>query len=132
MGLQTNGGKLDERWTFSGFYELRSPNAFSVVIDYHVWRYRLVKWNGVENIENFSTQAILNLGFKFRLNVKKISVGLQAGVGSGIVLAPVSFFYSGTLEYMLSRKFAITLSQKKYAFPEINHFFFLGVITRLP
>jgi hypothetical protein len=132
VGNQANGGALDERWAFSGFYEWRSPEAFSLVIDYQIWRQRFESWNGVENTSRLVTLGIMDLGFKFRYNFDRLSVSVRGGVGTGISLAPVSFHYGVAVEYMLDRNFSISLSQKRYAFPEIDHFFLIGIVARIP
>ena len=131
-GLQTNGGSPDQRWTVSGLYELRSQNPFSILFEYQLWRNRLTAWNGVENIRLHTTLGNLNMGLKLRYNISRVSVSAQGGIGSGIGVSPVSFFHAEGVECSLGNRFALGASLKRYAFPEIRHFFFISLLMRSP
>ena len=131
-GLQTNGGSPDQRWTFSGLYELRSKNPFSILFEYQLWRNRLTVWNGVENIRQHTTLGNLNVGLKLRYNLSRLSVSAQGGIGSGVGISPVSFFHSEGVEYSLGNRFALSASLKRYAFPEMRHFFLISILMRSP
>jgi hypothetical protein len=76
--------------------------------------------------------GIVDLDFKIRYNVSRISFSMRGGVGTGTGLAPVSFNYGLGVEYLLNGNLSITLMHKRYAFPEFDHFFSAGIIVRLP
>lgn len=129
-GFEANGGPLGDRWTFGGFYELRSPNAFSVVLEYHLWRQRFE--SSADNLQSqrLVTFGILDLGFKVRVFIRKIKVSFQGGIGTGISISPFSLHYGAGVEIPINRDWSFTLNQKRYDYPEIGHFFFVGMQMR--
>ena len=131
-GFQSNGGALDERWSIAGSYELRSPSAASILIDYHLWHERYRNTANPTDTERLEMFGIVDLDFKIRYNVSRISFSMRGGVGTGTGLAPVSFNYGLGVEYLLNGNLSITLMHKRYAFPEFDHFFSAGIIVRLP
>ncbi len=129
-GLESNGGNLSDRWTFSGFYELRSPNAFSVVIDYQLWRQRFEASGDNLQSHRLVTFGILDLGFKVRVFLGKMKLSIQGGIGTGISISPFSLHYGAGVEIPINRDWSVTLNQKRFDYPEIGHFFFVGMQAR--
>ena len=108
------------------------PSALSVVVDLHLWRQRAIIPNGMIDEGSVVSFGIVDVGLKFRYNLDRLYFSFQGGVGSGISLAPVSLHYGTAIEYMLNRNLSIALSQKRYWFPDLDHFLFVGIVTRLP
>src|ERR1051325_4069136 len=86
-GFQSNGGALDERWSIAGSYELRSPSAASILIDYHLWHERYRNTANPTDTERLEMFGIVDLDFKIRYNVSRISFSMRGGVGTGTGLA---------------------------------------------
>ncbi len=129
-GFESNGGSLGDRSAFSGFYELRSPNAFSVVIDYQVWRQRFEASGDNLQSQRLVTFGILDLGFKVRVFISRIKLSIQGGIGTGISISPFSLHYGAGLEIPVNSDWSVTLNQKRFDYPEIGHFFFVGMQAR--
>jgi hypothetical protein len=129
VGAQPEGGPVTRQWAVSGYYELRSPNSASIVLDYHLWRNSVITTNGSDN--KSAMYGIISAALKFRYNYARLSVGVQGGVGTGIWLAPYSLHYGLSAEYCFSNSMAISVSHKRYWWGDFGPFVFLGISKKI-
>ena len=130
LGFEANGGELKDRYSVAASYEQRLEGAFSWLGEYQIWRHRLKGANG-DIATTPTTYGMITLGAKFRTKLSKFSFGIQGGLGTGVGLSPFCFYYSMNLDYFLGRKFALTLSQKRFSIPDFEHFFFFGITVKI-
>jgi hypothetical protein len=129
VGAQTEGGSAAEQWAVSGYYELRSPNSASMVLDYQVWQSRVVMTARSGN--SSAMYGIISAALKFRYNYKRCSAGIQGGIGTGIWLTPFSVHYGLSAEYRFSNDMAVSISHKRYGWNDFGPFVFLGVSKKI-
>ncbi len=131
-GVQATDGPVDKLLAVSAYYELRSPNAASIVLGMHIWEEP--RWSpiGLQESEGARYFVILDAAFRIRVKYGGLTAGLQLGVGNGPIPIIASFHYGTAIEYELNRRLSISISQKQYAAGDFKSFYFLGIVTRCP
>jgi hypothetical protein len=121
FGMQTNGGKIQERLSASAFCEYRASREVSLLLSYLAWKNR---WSG-------GGYAIIDGALRVAIRRERWAIGIQGGGGSGYYV-PFSLHYGTFAEYSLSRKIAIGISQKRFMTDDLDHFFSCNIQFHLP
>ncbi|MDI6786657.1 MAG: hypothetical protein QMD92_08110 [bacterium] len=124
LGFQTNGGPLSERWYFNPMYEYRFANVFSIPIEFHLFRDRIIK-----DKKYLMNQFFLSASLKCRFYLKR-NKGMNIFIAGGINTAPwpqmLSFYYSLGNEIFINDSFSIISNFKRTTIEDTDYFISIG------
>src|SRR3989442_6262384 len=64
LGFESIGENLDSRGSVAGFYEWRSPEALSLILEYRAWRHHFGSKSGDQNEYRLVSFSIMDVGVK--------------------------------------------------------------------
>lgn len=129
-GVQTNGGKLSERWTAGGLYEWRYSKMFSLPFEVRVFRDRGHAYDEQGRYGPvFEHSVLLSGAWRIRQRVPSgdlfVQVGLESVAGSGFaILVPA---YGVGAEIFVREKLLLSVSATKNVLPDYKHFIKIGL-----
>lgn len=132
-GVQTNGGNISERWTWSVAYEYRYSKFFSIPIELQFFNDRTIWWNGIEYIKYFETCPAMSVALKMRVPISKMNLFIQGGfqyiAGSGFYMRMP--YYGAGFEIFFFERVSLYANIQKNLIPDYRHFLLIGVNVQI-